>query len=122
MQSAKTKANVNRMKAGLTPEVIARRAETLRQTHARRKAEKEEAKAAQRVAEKERSLQIAQTWLTECCVVDSGIRHIRHELYSSYRSKDNTPMRDSEFYEWLVSKGFPSKKSSSRFHLGLTLR
>jgi hypothetical protein len=111
-----------RLKAGLTPEVIARRAETLRQTHAKRKAEREEAKAAAQAKQLEESLRIAREWLDQCCTTGGSFRHIRHELYASYCSQDGTPMRDSEFYAWLVTKGFPAKKSSNRFHLGLKLR
>lgn len=120
MQSKRTAENADRLKAGLTPEVMARRAETLRQTHAKRKAERAESRAAEAAQQLEASLRIAQTWLEQCCIL-GGFRHIRHELYASYRSKDPTPMRDTEFYAWLVSKGFPAKKSSSRFHLGITL-
>lgn len=121
MQSKITAANADRMKAGLTAEVIARRAETLRQTHAKRKTEKAAAKAAEQTRQMEASLHVAEEWLEKRCVLGEGLRHIRHELYASYRSQDDTPMRDREFYEWLVSKGFPAKKSSDRFHLGLTL-
>jgi hypothetical protein len=114
-------AESNKMREGLTPEVLERRAETLRTTHANRKAERAIVLAGKAAALQAQQAAQLQHWLRKNCELGEGFLQLRHELFSDYANLTAEPMKQTQFYASLEQRGFVMKKSSSRFYLGLKL-
>lgn len=105
-----------------SPGAAERKAEMRRVKYAEQALERLKASRPARAAAEAKSKAIVEKWVKTHCSEGPLLRHLRHELYASYKTLDETPVKDSVFYGWLVDLGFPAKKSSSRFHLGLCLR
>lgn len=120
-QSKVLAARADYMKKSLTLEVIARRAETLRATHAKRKAERDAVAAMQAAALREQQEKGVQEWLQKDCEFGASFLQLRHELFASYTAAQMGTMKQTQFYSYLEQLGFVMKKSSSRFYLGLKL-
>jgi hypothetical protein len=114
-------AETNNMRQGVTREVELRRAETLRATHTKRKAEKAPAAAGRALAMLISQQEQFVAWLEQNCELGEGFLQLRHELFSDYANFTTEPMKQTEFYLHLESLGFILKKSSSRFYIGLKL-
>lgn len=118
---ANNASRVDNMRQGLTPEVLAQRAETLRATHAKRKAERDAVAVKKATALREQQEKGVQEWIGENCLIGDSFLQLRHELFASYTAAQTEPMKQTQFYLYLEQLGFVMKKSSSRFYLGLKL-
>jgi hypothetical protein len=114
-------AETNNMRQGVTREVELRRAETLRATHAKRKAEKNLAAADRASAMLIRQQEQFDAWIGQNCERGQGFLQLRLELFSDYANFTTEPMKQTQFYAALEQRGFIMKKTSSRYYLGLKL-